>query len=79
LALAKCQNGFVIGGTFHAAVPGLIVVGGHRGFFFAIGFVMLLVVRDDVVQGEPVMRRDEIDARPRAGALTGKLSGDAQK
>ena len=36
--------------------------------FFAVGFVVLVVVADEIVQGEAVVRGDEVDARVRAAA-----------
>ena len=60
-----------IGWAFDATVPTLIIVG-PVAIFFAVRFVMLLVVTDQIAQREAIVRGDEVDARARAPAVVGK-------
>ncbi len=62
LALPQRAHGVVVGGALDAAVPGVVVVGAVLAAL-AVGLVVLLVVRDEVGQGEPVVRGDEVDRR----------------
>ena len=55
----------VVGGAFDSAVP-RSVVRFAVVVVLTVGFVVLLVVRDEVVQGETVVSDDEVDARARA-------------
>src|SRR6185312_16724522 len=55
----------IVGGTLHAAVPGP-VVRLPVPVVLAVGLVVLLVVRDQIVEGEAVVRRDEVDRRDRS-------------
>ena len=50
----------VIGWTFHTTVPGT-VVGFTITVVFTIGHVVLLVVTDQVIEGEAIMGGDEVD------------------
>src|SRR5436305_7934736 len=47
----------VVGRTFGAAIPRVIIVVSVV-VIFAVRFVVLVIVADQVVEGEPVMRRD---------------------
>src|SRR5437588_190783 len=58
----------IIGRSFGAAVPGLIVVVAII-VIFAVGFVMLFAVANEIGQSEAVMRRDEIHAGIRTAAV----------
>ena len=51
----------IISGTFNTAVPASVVVG-TVAVVFAVRFVVLVIVRDEVVEGEAVVTRHEIDA-----------------
>ena len=52
----------VIGGALRAAIPGVIVIVAVP-ILFAVRLIVLVVVGNEVVQGEPVMRGDKVDAR----------------
>src|SRR5262247_483739 len=54
LPVSELLHRGVIGGTFNAAVPAAVVVGAVT-VVFAVCFVVLVVIRDEVVQGEAVM------------------------
>src|SRR6478672_7547271 len=62
LLTTELENLRVFGRTFFAVVPGMIIVIAIA-ILFSVGLVMLLVVTDEVVKGETVVRGDEIDAR----------------
>ena len=64
----------IVGGSLGAAIPGP-VVGVAIAIALAIRLVVLIIVGDEVAQGEPVMRGDEIDARPRSSATKVELVG----
>ncbi|HJY21182.1 MAG TPA: hypothetical protein VJ278_08320, partial [Chthoniobacterales bacterium] len=51
----------IIGGTFHTAVPASVVVR-PVAVVFAICFVVLAIIRDEVVKSEAVMASYEINA-----------------
>ena len=61
LAIAQLLDGRIVARPFHAAVPASVVVGAVA-IVFAVRFVVLLVVGDQIVQREAVVARDEIDA-----------------
>src|SRR6185436_5128541 len=63
LALAQALDRGVVGGTFGAVIP-RAVVRVAVAVVLAVGLVVLVVVGDDVVQREAVVRGDEVDARP---------------
>src|SRR5436190_14221165 len=62
-AIAKVENSWIVGWALGAAVPTPIVVVTVL-VILEIGFVMLLVVRDEIEEGEAVMGGDEIDTCP---------------
>src|SRR2546423_13863533 len=51
----------IVGRTLDAAIPGTVVIV-SVAIFVAVRFVVLVVVTDKVVEGEAVVRSDEIDA-----------------
>ena len=51
----------IVGRPFDAHIPGVVVVGAVL-VVLAVGFVVLLVVADQIFQREAVVRGDEIDA-----------------
>src|SRR5271165_4458254 len=61
LALACGEDFRIVGRTFNAHVPGVIVVGAVL-IVLAVGFVVLVVVADQVFQREAVVSRREVDA-----------------
>ena len=67
LPIAQLQDPPVRGRSLHAAVPAEIVVLAVR-IPFTVGFVVLLVVAHEVGEREPVVSRDEVDARVRTPA-----------
>ncbi|GAA1243966.1 hypothetical protein GCM10009646_34600 [Streptomyces aureus] len=68
LPAAQFEHAFVVGGAFGAAVPG--PVGALAvPVVLAVGLVALVVVRDQVAQGESVVGGDEVDAGARAAAV----------
>ena len=66
LARAELEHLGVVGRALGAAVP-RAVVALAVGAALAVGLVVLLVVGDEVVEREAVVRGDEVDARGRAG------------
>ena len=64
LAAAQGVNLFVVGRTFRAAVPTCIIVVAIVASL-AVGLVVLVVVGNEVIEREAVVRGDEIDARVR--------------
>ena len=48
------------GGSFHTTVPGTVVVLAVT-IALIVGFVVLLVIADEIVHGETIVRRDEVD------------------
>ena len=68
LPLAQLDDLRVVGRAFRAAVPAIVVVGAVA-VFLAVGVVVLFVVADQVVQREPVVTGDEIDAGVRLAAI----------
>src|SRR5262245_28551489 len=59
LPVSELLHRGIIGGTFNAAVPAAVVVGAVT-VVFAVCFVVLVVIRDEVVQGEAVMTRHKV-------------------
>src|SRR5271166_6003769 len=68
LTSAKPVHRQVVRWPFLAAIPGVVVVV-PVPVFFAVRFVVLFVVRDQVVQSESVVCRDIVDACERSFAL----------
>ena len=62
LPLTQIINLSVVGWTFRAHVPAIVVVCAV-GVVVAVAFVVLAVVAHQIGEGEAVMRRDEIDGR----------------
>src|SRR5271163_3007937 len=62
LTRAKSIDAFVVRLALDAAIPGM-VVGTAVSVVFTVRRVVLLVIGDYVVQREPIVRRDEVDAR----------------
>src|SRR5208283_4659223 len=60
LAGAQREDAGVVGGAFGAAVPG-VVVAGPVAVVLAVGLVVLVVVGDQVAQGEAVVDGDQVD------------------
>ena len=67
LLLAQLDDLRIVGRPFGAAVPTVVVVGAVA-IFFAVGFVVLLVVGHQVVEREAVVAGDEVDAGVRPAA-----------
>ncbi len=61
LTLAGCDDFRIVGRSLDPHVPGVVVVGTVL-IVFAVGFVVLLVVADQVFQREAIVCSDEIDA-----------------
>ena len=79
LPLAQLVDLGIVGRPFDAVIPRM-VVGMAVAVVFAVRLVVLVVVGDEVVEVEAVMRGDEIDAGPRlAAALVEEVAetGDA--
>ena len=76
LASPQGEDAGVSGGSLGAAVPGPVVVGAVA-VGFAVGVVVLSLVADEVDEGEPVMRGDEVDAGERGAAVVGVEVGAA--
>ena len=64
--------------TLNAVVVGQ-VVGMTVPVAFAVRLVVLVVVRDEIAKGEPVMRRDEVHGRPGFPAPLVELVGRARQ
>src|ERR1019366_5350995 len=64
LPVAQPRDLGVVGLTLDPAVPRSVVVGAVF-VVLAVGLVALVVVGDQVAKREPVVRGDEVDARPR--------------
>src|SRR6185437_1521910 len=58
----------IVRGPLHAMIPGMIVVR-SVAIVLSIGFVVLLVVADQVAQREAVVGRDKINTGRRAAAV----------
>src|SRR5262249_7588939 len=58
-------NGCVVGVALRSATPAAIVVAAVA-ILLAVRVVVLVLVRNEVAQGEPVVRGDEVDAGARA-------------
>jgi len=54
---------WIVGRPFDAAVPRLIIIVAIL-VILAVGFVVLVVVADEIVQREAIVRGDEVDRRP---------------
>jgi hypothetical protein len=67
--------------AFDSVVERIVVIGAVT-IVFTVGFVVLVVVRDQIGGGEPVVRCDEVDRRPWATAAAGKdvlRTGEARR
>ena len=62
LSLSEVVDGRIGGRPLDTAIPAQVVVRSVR-VVFTIRFVVLVVVRDEIVESESIVRRDEIDAR----------------
>src|SRR5581483_11379611 len=62
LALPQREDGGVGGWSFHSVVP-RPVVGLAVAVVLPVGVVVFVVVGDQVCEGEPVVRGDEVDRR----------------
>ncbi|MCY1408201.1 hypothetical protein D9M71_235200 [compost metagenome] len=60
LPMAQRVDLGIVGGAFDAVVPGQVVVAAVL-IVFVVGFVVLVVVGHQVVEGETVVGGDEID------------------
>ena len=61
LAVAQAFDRGIVGRAFDTAIPASVVVGAIA-VVFAVRLVVLLVVGDQVIQGEAVVAGDEVDA-----------------
>src|SRR5258705_13693953 len=61
LAIAQLLDGGVVGWALDSAVPGAVVVRAVA-VLLAVGFVVLTIVRDQVVEREAVVGGDEVHA-----------------
>src|SRR5581483_10055349 len=68
LAGAERADLRIVGRPFRTAVPRTVVVGAVV-VPLAVRLVVLVVVRDEVAQSEPVVRGDEVDRRERPPAV----------
>src|SRR5258708_35402994 len=66
----------MVGGAFAAAVPDVIGVVAVA-VLLAVRLVVLVVVTDEIVEGEPVMGGDEVDAGPGPAPLVAEDVGGA--
>ena len=76
---SKLDDVGVVGGAFRAVIAGE-VVGVSVTVVLAVGEVVLVVVADEIIQRETIMRRDHVDARIRSAMIVGKdalAPGDA--
>ena len=64
LAVPQCVDVRVVGGTLHPAVPAAVVAG-TVAVFLTVGFVVLVVVGDQIIDGHTIVGGHEIDAGPR--------------
>src|SRR5262249_34675044 len=58
---AQTVDSRIVARPFHPAVPGTIVRIAVS-VLFTVGLIVFVVVTDQIVQGESVVRRDEVDA-----------------
>ena len=65
LPFARGADAGIVGRSFDAEIVAAIV-GVPVLVVLAVGLVVALVVGDEIVEREAVMRGDEVDARPRA-------------
>ena len=68
LPFAQFDDLRIVCRAFRAAVPGVIVVRAVA-VVFAVRLIVLIVVADQIVQREAIMRGDEIDAGRREAAV----------
>jgi hypothetical protein len=68
LATAQLDDAGVVGGTLGPTVPRAVVVGAVA-VVLTVGVVVLLVVRDEIGQGETIVSGDEVDARRRPASF----------
>jgi hypothetical protein len=67
LPLAQSLYRLVVGRTFDSTVP-RIVIRGAVLIVFLVSLIVLVTVRDEIVERKTVVRRDKIDVRPRLTA-----------
>src|SRR5262249_30493193 len=60
LTIAEPLDLRIVGWTFGSAVPAPVVVGAVS-VVLTVALIVLLAVRDEIVQGKAVMTRDEVD------------------
>jgi hypothetical protein len=63
LLIAESVDSRIVSGTLGATIPGA-VVGGAVLVAFPVRFVVFVVVADQIIQREAVVRRNEVDGRP---------------
>ena len=78
LAIAQGEDGLVVGGPFHAAIPARVVVGAVTTVL-AVGLVVLVGIRDQIVQCESVVTCDEVHALLRFALMMRVYVGAAQQ
>src|SRR5262249_45932326 len=61
LAVAQPLDGGIVGGALDAAVPAAVVVRAIA-VLLSVCFVLLAILRDEVIQGEAVVAGDEVHA-----------------
>src|SRR5689334_20120756 len=67
LLFTELDNLGIVCRTFSAAVPAIVVVSAVA-VFFAVGLVVFVVVRHEIVEREAIMARDEVNAGVRTAA-----------
>src|SRR5208282_2535378 len=77
LAVAQAGDVRIAGRPIDPAIPAEIGVA-SVAIIVAVGFIMLVVVADQILQSETVMGGDEIDARPRTPAAVAEDVGRAR-
>ncbi len=78
LAASQLDDGFVFRLAFRAAVPGQIIAVAVS-VVLAIGFIVALVVADEILRREPIMRGDEIHRSPGLASGIGVKLGGARE
>ena len=68
----------IVGRPLNAAIPASIIIGAVT-VVFAVCFVVLLVVGDEIVEREPVVTRHEVDALLGLALLVAVNRGAAEK
>ena len=78
LTASELLDGRIVGRSFDPAVPARVVVGAVA-VVLAVRLVVLLVVRDEIVEREPVVAGDEVDALLRLSFLVAVDVGAAHE